>query len=484
MGFKLFSIKKISYKFISATLITLFILFSLFTYYLIYDQKGKEYSQLNEEVLRSAELLALTSEEPIWKFNTIALEKNVKSFFKDKRVVRISIKDSTGEELVNLERENKGSKTITESKKVVRDGEDLGEVEIRLTNYYLEKNLSQIRNQLIVAIVIICILIAIIITFISSSITEPVIAAKNFAREIADGNLNVAKLEVNTEDEVGSLITALDNMRDNLHNIVRNVLDSVEDLSAYSEELSASAEEEDAVIETTMESLEEITSNIQQISSGAFEVTSHAKEANSQSEIGEENIRRTIVSIEEIDEVATETVSIINQLDNKAQEITKVVDLITNIAEQTNLLALNAAIEAARAGEAGQGFAVVADEIRELAEETTNATAEINDLVNLIQGKSEEGLRAVKQVEVKANEGNKVVRETRNSFSKIKDAIDGTSAYIKQTSVSTENLAQNSSLINKGSGEIKSMSKEIANSSHELAERAENLRNLITEFEI
>ena len=67
------------------------------------------------------------------------------------------------------------------------------------------------------------------------------------------------------------------------------------------------------------------------------------------------------------------------------QEIGNVVKVITSIAEQTNLLALNATIEAARAGEAGKGFAVVANEVKELAQETAQATEDIAGRIEAIQ---------------------------------------------------------------------------------------------------
>lgn len=76
-------------------------------------------------------------------------------------------------------------------------------------------------------------------------------------------------------------------------------------------------------------------------------------------------------------------------MDQDVQSIKKIISLINDISEQTNLLALNASIEAARAGEAGRGFSVVAEEVRDLAEQSSQATKSITDIMESIREKSE-----------------------------------------------------------------------------------------------
>ncbi len=87
------------------------------------------------------------------------------------------------------------------------------------------------------------------------------------------------------------------------------------------------------------------------------------------------------------------------QLQAVAGEISGILGLITHIAKQTNLLALNATIEAARAGEAGRGFAVVAQEVKNLASQTQNAAASVEQRLGSIASMTEQVSSAVVSVD-------------------------------------------------------------------------------------
>jgi len=106
----------------------------------------------------------------------------------------------------------------------------------------------------------------------------------------------------------------------------------------------------------------------------------------------------------------------------QANNISGIVDTINLIAERTNLLSLNASIEAARAGDAGRGFAVVAEEIRNLADRSAKATADIAGIIKALQAVAQEavsasndGLRVIDESNVQAEEGASGLRKILSS---------------------------------------------------------------------
>ncbi len=153
------------------------------------------------------------------------------------------------------------------------------------------------------------------------------------------------------------------------------------------------------------------------------------------SEIGEQADRGLAMARTTVSE-AERTTQAIRSLDEAANHIGSVVELISRIASQTNLLALNATIEAARAGEAGKGFAVVASEVKQLANQTSQATGEISNQVTEIQDAAR---RAVAEITSIAG----IIQNLTGVATSIAAAVEQQSASARQIASSMQIAAQN-----------------------------------------
>ncbi|MEQ6355294.1 methyl-accepting chemotaxis protein [Lysinibacillus sp. M3] len=199
------------------------------------------------------------------------------------------------------------------------------------------------------------------------------------------------------------------------------------------------------------------------------------------------------------------TTTTVEALGRKSADITSIIGTITAISEQTNLLALNAAIEAARAGEHGRGFAVVADEVRKLAAQSQIAAKEVTSIVTSIQNEvtsiisqNHEGVSSViRGVEV-TNETNQSLanilthtKETSTIITTMVEKIALTLDYshnvandFVQVNAYAEQSAANTVTSAAAATQGSASMQEINAAATELAQQADSLRNLVSEFKV
>ena len=335
--------------------------------------------------------------------------------------------------------------------------------------------------SLLGAVFVVGILSAVMIT---RSITRPVAALLTFTQGIAQGNLALAAVDYKSNDEIGTLTQAVNQMQVNLRELAMGVTDAVNIVSSSSAEMSAGAQETSAAVEELASSANQFAGAVDQMSANTQDMAGSAERTSELSQQGQVEIDRTIEAMDEINEVVSALAVEIRELGRQSDEIGQIVTLITDIADQTNLLALNAAIEAARAGEQGRGFAVVAEEVRKLAEQSAGAADEITQLLQQIRAAAQNSVDRTDVGTDKVREGMEVVTETGRMFGEIADIIETVVQEIAEVASGTQELAAGAEEMGATTEEQSASAQQMAALSVQVTEAAEAVKREIGRFRL
>jgi methyl-accepting chemotaxis protein len=315
------------------------------------------------------------------------------------------------------------------------------------------------------------------------------------AEALGAGDLSV-RLNVSSNDEIGQLSRAFNQMSQALSTMVEHIRRSSEEVNSRAQALSGLSggayegmEQQSGEITSMAGAVEEFSATSLNIADNMGATQRLAQENAQQTQIGRSSMEEASSSLEQIAGALNSTASVINTLGQRSQEIGGIVGVITSIAEQTNLLALNAAIEAARAGEQGRGFAVVADEVRSLASRTRQATDEISSMIHSIQQETGNAISTMEQGNVLMQEGLSRNANVASALARIDEQSRSagqqfaaiTTATQEQSSTATL-LSSNLQSIALANSEQREVVSNLAVTAKELEKLAADLRSEVDRF--
>jgi len=369
-------------------------------------------------------------------------------------------------------------------------------------------------------------LVLVITRQFAQRIVGPVTALQAHAGEMAKGNLRIDDCAVMSQDELGQLAVAFNQMTASLRKLLQNVSTTTEQVASASEELTANSEQSAQAsqsvaqtivdvangMEEQLRSVDGVKEHVDQVNAQVGEMTDKAKVINQRSAAtadaaahGQQLMQSSVAQMAEIEESVNATAAVMDKLGANSKEIGAIVETIAGIADQTNLLALNAAIEAARAGEQGRGFSVVADEVRKLAEESQRAAGEITARIETIQKDTAQAVTSMQQGTERVKSGMSAIREVGTEFGDImtqigqtKDDMMGISEAVQKLAESTQEIVQvvgnidtisrqtseNTQTISAAAEEQGASTEEIASASRSLADLATQLQTAAQQFKV
>lgn len=308
---------------------------------------------------------------------------------------------------------------------------------------------------------------------------------------------------------------------------------SVEQMARAIDGVAKGATNQSFAINATSDVAAGINQDIKQVIQGIGVVANNSIEAEKTANEGQKVMLTSLEGMASIKKQMTLSTEKVEEMGQLSQNIGIILETISDIASQTNLLALNAAIEAARAGEAGKGFAVVADEVRKLAERSSVATKEIDNLVNNIQHAAGNAVTAMhesatevdrgvlnsnlaNQALIKIIESVKMVNEQATKVSvaatnmhtaadALTSSVEQVSAVVEENTAATEQMSSSSTIVvqaienissvseensaaieevSASTEEISAQAKEVADLAHSAAEIAKSLTEAVSMFKL
>ena len=333
----------------------------------------------------------------------------------------------------------------------------------------IAENTTQGRN-LLIAVGTASLLFGVVCAWwLAGSITRPLAEANAAARQVAAGDLT-GRIQTNSTDEVGQLLTSLQDMQANLVRVVSSVRQGSESVSTASAEiaegnhdLSSRTENQAAALQETAASMQELSSTVRQNADNARQANQLAMSASTVAAQG--------------GAVVGQVVETMKGINDSSQKIADIIGVIDGIAFQTNILALNAAVEAARAGEQGRGFAVVASEVRSLAGRSAEAAKEIKTLIST-------SVERVAQGTAQVDQAGATMTEVVNSIRRVTDIMGEISAASTEQSTGVSQVGEAVTQMDQATQQNAALVEQMAAAASSLQNQAADLVQVVSQFKL
>jgi methyl-accepting chemotaxis protein len=312
---------------------------------------------------------------------------------------------------------------------------------------------------------------------------------------IADGDLQGEIKPLSERDVLGnSLVRMAENLRRTTADLAQGVGllgSSASQILTSTTQVAASTAESAASINQTTTTVEEVRQAAQLSSQKAQDVSANAQRVVEVSQSGQRAVEETSAGMDHIREQMETIAETVMRLSEQSQSIGGIIASVTDLADQSNLLAVNAAIEAAKAGEQGKGFAVVAQEIKNLAEQSKQATEQVRAILSDVQKATsnavmatEQGSKAVEAGVKQASQAGEAIRVLAETSDEAEQAAKQIVASSQQQVVGMDQIGLAMENINQAGVQNISGIQQMETAAQNLHELGEKIKGMVAQFKV
>ncbi len=292
------------------------------------------------------------------------------------------------------------------------------------------------------------------------------------SKEIGNGDSFLSKIYSNFRQyfmNLNQYFSDIGNVSNNLNALIGDVLDVSTSIAEASDSIAGGAISQAEDVEKCALLSDELVKRINKMEAMTEDLINETDKMQEVSAEGDQNIRILTEKNDQYQQVMHGIISQIQVLADEAANISKISDVMYGISEQTNLLALNASIEAARAGEAGKGFAVVANEVKNLSEQSRDASGNISDMITKVSNELKKVTDSIHASKTVFDEQSQSVKSAQNAFGKIDEFITSFINQQRQFGEEFIELSRAKDELNFAIENIASVTQESAATTEELA---------------
>ncbi len=313
------------------------------------------------------------------------------------------------------------------------------------------------------------------------------------AQRFANGDLRRTEVVAHGAKETLYLAGSIQSMAESIQTQVLEIKDLTVEVSEISQEtegtmtnLASSASQQAAAVNETAATVEELEKSGQSSAGNARQIVTSSEKTMEASTRGRQTVEKTYKIMMQIKDDSQEISEKSRDLLNAVEEVGNIIQSVNSIAEQSKILAVNASIEAAKAGEYGAGFAVVAQEVKDLAQQSKDATVQITGTLTAIRAAIETMVSTAQSGKTRTEEGVNTIANAGAVMNDLSEAIQENSNFanviagnIKQQTIGLTQIAAAIEEINASALENQSISRNMVVGTRQLNDSLGRLSELV-----